>query len=111
MKEFAFTVDLKNNPALIEQYKRHHQQVWPEVIEGLKKVGVVDMQIFLLGNRLFMHVKAEDGFDPGISFKKYSTLHPKIEEWEHLMDSFQERIVASSEGEKWVMMEKIFQLE
>lgn len=110
MKEYALTINLKDDPEVIRQYKQYHAEAWPEVVRSLRQVGISDMKIFLLGRRLFMYLEAENDFDPAVDFPRYLTLHPKCQEWEDLMGRFQETVPEAKEGEKWAMMEKVFQL-
>lgn len=110
MNEFALTLNLKNDQRLIEEYKAHHREVWPEVLNALKKVGILEMKIFLLQNRLFMYMITGDDFKMDENMKVYLEDHPKIKEWEELMDQYQERLPKSKNNEKWLTMEKIFQL-
>ena len=64
MKSFAMTLDLHDDPDVIAEYKRYHREVWPEVIEGLRSVGILKMKIFLKGTRMFMYIETEDDFEP-----------------------------------------------
>lgn len=111
MKQLAYTLNLKDDPAVIAAYKEHHQKVWPEVVEALKVVGIHDMKIWLLGRRLFMVVVVPETFDPVIDFPRYLTLDPKCQEWEDLMGQFQEPVPEAAEGEKWAGMEEVFSLD
>ncbi|MHA7100832.1 L-rhamnose mutarotase [Roseivirga pacifica] len=109
MKRFALTLDLKNDPQLIEQYKEHHRHVWPEIIESIKASGIINMEIYHIDTRLFMIIEASDDF----SFEKKAKMdadNPKVQEWEELMDTYQQRLPFAKADEKWVLMEKIFGL-
>ena len=110
MKEYAKTVNLKDDTELIRQYKAYHAQVWPEIVQSFKGVGVLDMKIFLLGRRLFMYMSTTDDFDPETSIQTYLQLHPKCREWESLMATYQEKVPESESDGLWADMEKIFQL-
>jgi L-rhamnose mutarotase len=110
MQEYAQTLNLKDNPEVIRQYKEYHAQAWPEVIAALKQVGVIDMKIYLLGRRLFMYMTTRNGFDPAVDFPAYLQLHPRCQEWEDLMGTFQEKVPEAQPHEKWALMEKVFQL-
>lgn len=110
MKDYAMSVNLKDDEEVIEKYKAYHANTWPEVIDSLKRVGIVDMKIYLLGRRLFMFIQTEDHFEPEIDFPKYLTLHPRCQEWEDLMSTFQEKLPEAQPHEKWALMEKVFQL-
>ena len=109
MKRFALTLDLKNDPQLIEQYKEHHRHVWPEILESIKASGILHMEIYHVETRLFMIIEASDDF----GFKKKSQMdasNPKVQEWESLMDTYQQRLPFAKAGEKWVLMERLFKL-
>lgn len=109
MKRFALTLDLKNDPQLIEQYKEHHRHVWPEIIESIKASGIINMEIYHIDTRLFMIIEASNDF----SFEKKAKMdadNPKVQEWEELMDTYQQRLPFAKADEKWVLMEKIFGL-
>jgi len=110
MKQYAMTVDLKDDASLIEKYKAHHQAVWPEVVESLKAVGILEMKIYLLGRRMFMVMDTVDDFDPDVDFARYLTLNPRCQEWEDLMDDFQQKVQEAQPDEKWARMERVFDL-
>ncbi len=110
MQHYALTLNLKGDPAAIEQYKAHHQRVWPEVEQALKAVGVREMKIFLLGRRMFMYITTADGFNPARDFARYLTLHPRCREWDDLMRTFQERVPEAGDGEWWAAMEQVYEL-
>lgn len=109
MKRFCFTLDLIDDAGLIDEYKFHHQNVWPEIKESIIGSGIVDMEIYLLGNRLFMIMETDDDF----TFTKKASLdaaNPKVQEWENLMWKYQQALPQAKPGEKWLLMDKIFQL-
>lgn len=108
---YCYACDLKDNPNLIEEYKKHHAcgNAWPEIIKGIKDAGILDMQIYLTGNRLFMIMEVDKTFD-SIRKKEMDANNPKIQEWESLMWNYQQQLSWAKDGEKWVEMEKIFQL-
>lgn len=110
MKTIALTLNLKDDSEAIEKYKAYHTNPFPEVVSALKEVGILDMKIWLLGRRLFMVYVAEDHFDPDRDFKRYLQLHPRCQEWEDLMGTFQENLPEARPNEKWALMEQVFQL-
>ena len=108
-KRYCLTLDLKESPELIEDYKRHHQQVWPEITQSIRDAGIDDMEIYLLGTRLFMIMEVKAGF----SFEEKARTdrsNPKVQEWEKLMWKFQQPLPQARSGEKWLLMERIFRL-
>ena len=111
MPRYCLALDLKDDPQLIEEYKRYHQPegVWPEITQSIQDSGIQHMQIFLTGNRLFMIMEVEESF----SFEKKAAMdaaNPKVQAWEELMWKFQQALPWAKEGEKWVLMEEIFSL-
>lgn len=110
MKSFAMTVNLKDDPEIIRKYIDHHGNPYPEVVDALKKVGIEEIRIWILGRRLFMLLDTQDDFDPEIDFPKYLTLDPRCVEWEDLMTTFQEPVEEAKPEEKWASMTEIFTL-
>ena len=110
MKVYGLTLDLKENPETIEKYKDYHRNPWPEPLDGLGKVGVTDMKIFLLGTRMFMYMTTTDECDPDVDFPRYVKENPKAAEWDELMRTFQQKVPEAREGEWWGRMEMVFDL-
>ncbi len=106
----VLAVDLKDDAAAIEAYKDHHRRVWPEVLDSLRRAGVHDMDIYLLGRRLVMIVET-NGQDFRRCFAAHSTSHPRVIEWEALMRSLQEPAPGTPPGDWWARMEPVFSLE
>lgn len=109
MKKYCLTLDLKPDPQLIEEYKDYHRQVWPEVRRSILQAGILNMEIYLLGNRLVMLLEAQDDFS--FSAKAAADAgNERVQEWETLMWKYQQALPQASPGEKWMLMEKIFSL-
>ena len=109
-RRFCFTLDLKNDVQLIAEYRRYHERVWPEITESIRNSGIEDMEIYLLGTRMFMIMEVNDSF----SFEKKERAdlkNTKVQEWEELMWTFQRPLPEAKAGEKWLRMERIFKLE
>jgi L-rhamnose mutarotase len=109
-KRYCLTLDLKDDPKLIAEYKRYHERIWPEITKSIKDAGVVDLEIYLLGTRMFMVMEVSERF----SFEGKSKAdrdNPKVQEWEALMWKFQNPLPNAKPGEKWMLMERIFKLE
>ncbi|MGY5354754.1 L-rhamnose mutarotase [Wenyingzhuangia sp. IMCC45467] len=109
MNRYCYTCDLKEDEKLIAEYKEHHKNVWPEIIASIKEAGIVDMQIYLSGNRMFMMMECDETFDPVKRAEKDAN-NPKVQEWEKLMWKYQQGLPWAKPGEKWIALEKIFQL-
>jgi len=109
-RRFCLTLDLKDDPQLIAEYKRHHEHVWPEIIQSIKGSGILDMEIYLLGRRMFMIMEVSEDF----SFEAKTEAdrrNPKVQEWENLMWRFQKALPQAKPGEKWMRMDRIFKLQ
>lgn len=109
MNTYALALDLQNDPVLIEEYENYHRAVWPEIKESITSSGIVSMEIYRFGNRLFMLMNVTDDF----SFErkgKMDAANSRVQEWEALMWKYQSAIPGAKEGEKWVIMDKIFEL-
>ncbi len=109
MDRFCFTLDLKNDPALIAEYEAYHENVWPEILESIRNSGIKNMQIYRFSNRLFMIMDVNETF----SFDKKVAAdagNEKVQEWETLMWKYQQGVPGAKPGEKWVLMDKIFEL-
>ncbi len=110
MKRYCLSLDLKDEPELIAEYERLHQNVWPEITESIRASGIENMEIYRFGNRLCMVMETGDGFS--FSAKAAAdAVNPRVREWENLMWKFQQAVPGTAKGEKWVMMNKIFELE
>jgi L-rhamnose mutarotase len=111
MKTYCFALDLHDDPGLIEEYKLYHGQerIWPEVLEHIRGAGIVSEEIYLAGNRLFMILKTTDDFslEAKMAADRES---PQMQKWEELMWKFQKPLPHAKPGEKWVRMEKIFEV-
>lgn len=110
MKAFAMTLNLKEDASIIEKYKEYHRNTWPDVLDGLKGIGISKMKIFLHGRSLFMYLEAPDDFDLETDFPRYMEQSPHAKEWDKLMSEFQEPVPAAREGEWWASMEEVFDL-
>jgi L-rhamnose mutarotase len=109
-RRFCLTLDLKDDPKLIAEYRRYHEKIWPEITRSIKNSGIEALEIYLFGTRMFMIMEVNQHF----SFEAKSRAdqsNPKVQEWENLMETFQQRLPQAKPGEKWLLMEKIFDLE
>jgi len=106
-RRYCLTLDLKNNPDLIAEYRRHHQHVWPEVLQSIRDSGIEEMEIYLLGTRMFMLMEVNESFSFEAKAKADAT-NPRVQEWERLMWKFQQPLPQARPGEKWLITERIF---
>ena len=111
VKRYCQTLDLRDNPELIAEYRRRHSQehIWKEIPEGIREVGILEMEIYLQGTRLFMIVETPLDFDWDTAMARLGTL-PRQAEWEDYMAEFQLVKAGMSSAEKWQLMDRIFHL-
>ena len=109
VKRYCQTLELKNNPELIAAYKFWHQPEnrWPEIPQGIKEVGILEMELYLFENRLFMIVETPLDFNWDEAFDKLAKLNRQAE-WEDFMAKFQVTDPGKSSAGKWQLMERIF---
>jgi L-rhamnose mutarotase len=106
---YCFALDLKNDSALIATYERYHQQVWPEIIESIRSSGIEQLEIYRIENRLFMIMDTNETFS--LEAKSLADANnEKVQEWEQLMWQYQQALPLAKAGEKWRIMNKIFDL-
>jgi L-rhamnose mutarotase len=111
MKKYCLALDLKDDPALIEAYERWHksENAWPEVKKSISDAGIINMEIYRIHNRLFMIMEVDETFDAEQKAMADAN-NPKVQEWEALMWKFQQPLPWAKDGEKWLLMDKIFEL-
>jgi L-rhamnose mutarotase len=109
-RRYCLALDLKDDPQLIAEYKRYHEKIWPEITKSIKDSGIEDLEIYLLGTRLFMIMEVNEKFSFAAKADADRT-NPKVQEWEKLMWKFQKPLPQAKPGEKWILMERIFKLE
>ncbi len=110
LRRYCLALDLKNDDALIAAYEQWHTNVWPEILDGIRASGIEQMEIYRVGNRLFMimEVNARFNFEDKA---KADAVSEKVQEWEILMWQFQQALPFAKPGEKWILMDNIFTLQ
>ena len=109
IRRFCLTLDLVNDLELIREYEDMHRQVWPEIVQSIKNSGIANMEIYRFEQRLMMIMEVVDSFS--FEKKNEADLHDvKVQEWERLMWKYQQAVPGTKPGEKWVLMNKIFEL-
>lgn len=111
MKTYVYSLDLKPDLETIAAYKAHHRKVWPDVLEGLKQVGILRNEIYLLGNHLVNIMYTIDSFDPERDLAEYNKTHPIMDDWDQLMRTLQVKVPEALEHEWWAQMERVFEFK
>ena len=109
-QRYCLALDLVDNTDLIAEYKDYHKNIWPEITKSIKDSGIEVLDIYCIGNRLFMIIEANERFSFDEKSKNDAN-NPKVQEWEELMWKFQKALPWAKPGEKWMLMEKIFELK
>ena len=111
VKRYCQSMDLKDNPELIAEYVKRHSEAeaWPEIRAGIREVGILEMEIYILGTRLFMIVETPLDFDWETAMARLATL-PRQAEWEAYMSIFQQADATATSAEKWQLMDRMFYL-
>ena len=111
VKRYVQTLDLSDNPEMIREYRKWHSEEfhWKEIREGIKAVGILEMEIYILGTRLVMIVDAPEDFDWTEAMNRLATL-PRQAEWEAFVAKLQGCRTDARSDEKWQMMERMFRL-
>jgi len=110
-KRYCKTLELKDDPKLIEEYKKVHAKgnAWPEITKGMQDVGIIDMEIYLFKNRLFMIMDTVADFDHDKAMAELA-VKPKQSEWESFVSKFQKSSGLATADEKWQLIERIYKL-
>jgi L-rhamnose mutarotase len=109
MKRYCLALDLHDDPKLIAEYEDWHQRVSPEIKKSITDAGITRFDIYRVGNRMFVIMDTTDDFDPERK-ARMDAANPAVQEWEKLMWKYQKPLPFAKPGEKWMMMEQIFQL-
>ncbi len=112
IKRYCKTLKLQKDNGLIESYKKVHAPgaVWPEITKGMKEVGILDMEIYIQGNQLFMIMDTVAGFNHDEAMKQLAT-KPRQNEWEAYVSQFQNTAAEATAEEKWQLMDRIYKMD
>lgn len=110
-KRFCMTLELKDDPQLIEEYEGWHkaENIWKEVPEGIRKVGIIDSEIYRAGTTLFMILTVPPDFNFNTQMNTLAGLTRQAE-WEDFMTRYQASKPGESSAEKWTKMKRVFKL-
>ena len=102
---------LKLNPETLDQYKYWHnsQNIWKEIPEGIRKAGILDMEIYVINDMAFMVLETPVDFNWDEAFGRLATFERQAE-WEDFVSKFQQAGDGKRSEEKWQLVERIFSL-
>jgi len=106
----CFAVDLHDNPDQIARYRAWHQAGGPPaaVTAAILADDVRDLEIWLVGDRMFMILEQGDGYDANAKAAR-DAANPDVQAWDALMATFQKPLPFAP-GRTWVEMERIYAL-
>lgn len=111
VRRYCRTLQLRDNPELIAMYRDRHAEgnIWPEILEGIRSVGILEMEIYIHGTLLFMIIETAPDLDLDDAMTRLATL-PRQQEWEDYMSIFQDCGEGATSDQKWQPMERMFHL-
>jgi L-rhamnose mutarotase len=107
-RRYCLTLDLKNDPQLIEEYEGYHKSVKPEILQSFTDAGILSMELYRWESRLCMIIEVDQSF----SFERKAEMdanNPTVQKWENLMSTYQQQLPGSTGNGKWQLMKKIFE--
>ncbi len=110
-KRYVQYLEISDDPALLAEYRKWHSEAyhWKEIRDGIRAVGILEMEIYLTGNHLTMIVDAPADFDRQKAMNQLAD-QPRQAEWEAFVAKFQNCAADARSDEKWTPMERIFRL-
>ncbi|MGB3779585.1 MAG: L-rhamnose mutarotase [Tunicatimonas sp.] len=111
-RRYCKALTLTDNPELIAEYERVHrpENAWPEITQGMKEVGIIDMEIYRYGTVLFMIMDTVADFNHERAMQELAT-KPRQSEWEAYVARFQQTEASASAKEKWQLLDRIYKME
>ena len=110
-KRYVQMLEISDNPEMVAEYRKWHSEEhhWKEIRDGIREVGILEMELYILGTRLVMIVDAPEDFRWNEAMQRLATL-PRQAEWEAFVAHFQGCSAEARSDEKWQMMERMFYL-
>lgn len=111
-KRYCKVLKLKGDRELIRRYAEVHKpgNIWPEITNGIREVGIIDMEIYLHGDTAFMIMDTVPDFDHNKAMQELAGM-PRQKEWEEYVAQFQQAGDKASTPEKWSVVKRIFVLD
>ena len=107
MKRFGFVIRV--DPGQVERYKEYHRNVWPEVLDAIRRSNIRNYSIFLKDDYLFGYYEYH-GLDHAADMASIAA-DPKTQEWWSIMMPMQRPLDTRRTGEWWAEMEEVFQCD
>ncbi len=107
MKRYGMVIGVKSEK--IEEYKKLHAAVWPDVLEMIKSCNIRNYSIYLKDNQLFSYFEYT-GDDFKSDMDKMAA-DPVTQQWWDVCKPCQAPLETREEGEWWADMEEVFHLD
>lgn len=110
-RRFALALDLVDDADLIAQYEEWHQpgRTPSPIIRSILESGILNMEIYRAGNRMFMLIEADDSYSSE-SKALADAANPDVQRWVALMKRFQQPVPAAGPDGTWIEMKRVFKL-
>jgi L-rhamnose mutarotase len=105
MKRVGFTLQVR--PGMIDEYRRHHAAVWPEMRDALRRSGWHDYSLFLRKDgTLFGYVEVPTTFEDALAAMDAEPVNAR---WQALMAPFFEG-AGRAPDQQMEVLEEVFHL-
>lgn len=111
VKRYCRCIEISDNPELIRRYREVHnkEKHWKEIRDGIRQVGILEMEMYIAGSKVFMIMDTEMDFDWKRDMARLSTL-PRQAEWENFVSELQGCDPNATSAQKWTLMDRMFYL-
>ena len=106
VRRFGQLVGLR--PERLEEYKRYHAAVWPEILGALRTAEIRNYSIFHFDGKLFAYFEYHG---PPAEFEermRQIACAPRMREWWDITDPMQAPVEGREPGAWWADMEEVF---
>lgn len=107
MRRYGMVLRLK--PEAVERYEAYHAEVWPEVLEMIRRCNIRNYSIFLKDGYLFSYYEYT-GADYAGDMARMAA-DAKTREWWSIMMPMQDPLPSRQPGEWWAEMEEVFHMD
>ena len=107
MRRYGMTIKLM--PGKIEEYKRLHATVWPDVLKMISDCNIRNYSIYLKDDYLFSYFEyVGNDFDADMA---KMAADPVTQKWWDVCKPCQSPLESRDEGEWWANMEEVFHVD
>ena len=107
MKRIAFLLKVKEDK--IEEYKKHHETVWPEMLEALTRTGWHNYSLFMREDGLlFGYFETPDNFQAALDGMAKEEINAK---WQEFMAPYFEDLGGAHADESMIQLKEVFHLD